>query len=199
MLIVFRSLLLLYENKLQLYLAVTCFNNAFVFLLGYPGRTVRQKTASFLKYEQDVRLPAIVELYSWQIGEMDKAAALDRSVAINTPGQSGQPGSDHYADLMPLWDEGRYFPVAFTRQAVEKGAVARLMLDNFPHIKAYWIMIGAKTAQLGLNFGADDLDGTGEAEVVAVVGTLVHFASRIRLDEDEVSPGGGGARDRDGR
>ena len=54
----------------------------FVFLLGYPGRTVRQKTASFLKYEQDVRLPAIVELYGWQIGEMDKAATLDRSVAI---------------------------------------------------------------------------------------------------------------------
>jgi hypothetical protein len=54
----------------------------FVFLLGYPGRTVRQKTASFLKYEQDVRLPAIVELYGWQIGEMDKAGALDRSVAI---------------------------------------------------------------------------------------------------------------------
>lgn len=54
----------------------------FVFLLGYPGRTVRQKTASFLKYEQDVRLPAIIELYAWQISEMDKAAALDRSVAI---------------------------------------------------------------------------------------------------------------------
>ncbi len=54
----------------------------FVFLLGYPGRTVRQKTASFLKYEQDVRLPAIIELYAWQISEMDKAAALDRSVGI---------------------------------------------------------------------------------------------------------------------
>ncbi|HUP80045.1 MAG TPA: S46 family peptidase, partial [Pirellula sp.] len=54
----------------------------FVFLLGYPGRTVRQKTASFLKYEQDVRLPRIVELYTWQISEMEKAAALDRSIAI---------------------------------------------------------------------------------------------------------------------
>ena len=54
----------------------------FVFLLGYPGRTVRQKTASFLKYEQDVRLPAIVELYAWQIGEMDKEGAMDRAVAI---------------------------------------------------------------------------------------------------------------------
>jgi len=39
-------------------------------------------------------------------------------------------------------------------------AVARLLLDNFPHIKAYWVMIGPKLAQIALNFGADDLDGT---------------------------------------
>lgn len=39
-------------------------------------------------------------------------------------------------------------------------AVARIFLDNFPHIKAYWAMIGRNTAQLSLNFGTDDLDGT---------------------------------------
>ncbi len=39
-------------------------------------------------------------------------------------------------------------------------AVARLMLDNFEHIKAYWIMIGPKLAQVSLAFGADDIDGT---------------------------------------
>lgn len=39
-------------------------------------------------------------------------------------------------------------------------AVARLLLDNFDHIKAYWVMIGEKTAQVALSFGADDLDGT---------------------------------------
>jgi aminodeoxyfutalosine synthase len=39
-------------------------------------------------------------------------------------------------------------------------AVARLMLDNFPHIKAFWVMIGPKMAQLSLSFGADDIDGT---------------------------------------
>lgn len=39
-------------------------------------------------------------------------------------------------------------------------AVARLMLDNIEHIKAYWIMLGPKLAQTALNFGADDLDGT---------------------------------------
>lgn len=53
-----------------------------VFLLGYPGRTVRNRTASFLQYEKEVRLPSIVELYSWQIAEMEKAGATDRSVAI---------------------------------------------------------------------------------------------------------------------
>ena len=39
-------------------------------------------------------------------------------------------------------------------------AISRLMLDNIPHIKAYWVMIGEKLAQLALSFGADDLDGT---------------------------------------
>ncbi len=39
-------------------------------------------------------------------------------------------------------------------------AVSRLFLDNFPHIKAYWIMLGEKIAQLALMFGADDMDGT---------------------------------------
>ena len=49
-------------------------------------------------------------------------------------------------------------------------AVARLMLDNFPHVKAYWIMIGPKTAQIGMNFGADDFDGTVVEE------KIVHMA-----------------------
>jgi len=39
-------------------------------------------------------------------------------------------------------------------------AISRLMLDNFQHVKAYWIMLGIKTAQIALSYGADDLDGT---------------------------------------
>ncbi len=39
-------------------------------------------------------------------------------------------------------------------------AVSRLMLDNVPHIKAYWVSLTPKIAQIGLSFGADDLDGT---------------------------------------
>jgi aminodeoxyfutalosine synthase len=43
-------------------------------------------------------------------------------------------------------------------------AVARLMLDNVPHVKAYWIMLGLKIAQIALHYGADDIDGTVEEE-----------------------------------
>jgi aminodeoxyfutalosine synthase len=45
-------------------------------------------------------------------------------------------------------------------------AVARLMLDNIPHIKAYWIMLGVGTAQIALAYGADDIDGTVRHELI---------------------------------
>ncbi len=53
-----------------------------VFLLGYPGRTARHRTAEFVRYERDIRLPLTVDLYGWQISEMERAAAADREVAI---------------------------------------------------------------------------------------------------------------------
>ncbi len=39
-------------------------------------------------------------------------------------------------------------------------AVSRLMLDNFPHVKVFWVMHGLSTSQLALNYGADDMDGS---------------------------------------
>jgi aminodeoxyfutalosine synthase len=39
-------------------------------------------------------------------------------------------------------------------------AISRLYLDNFPHIKAYWPMLGRQTAQLTLSYGVNDIDGT---------------------------------------
>ncbi|MBX9688218.1 MAG: hypothetical protein K2X27_16030, partial [Candidatus Obscuribacterales bacterium] len=39
-------------------------------------------------------------------------------------------------------------------------AISRLLLDNFDHIKAYWIQLGERLAQVALSFGADDMDGT---------------------------------------
>jgi aminodeoxyfutalosine synthase len=49
-------------------------------------------------------------------------------------------------------------------------AVSRIFLDNFDHIKTYWVMSGVAVAQLALNFGADDIDGTVMKE------TIVHMA-----------------------
>jgi aminodeoxyfutalosine synthase len=46
-------------------------------------------------------------------------------------------------------------------------AVGRLLLDNVPHVKAHWHMVTPGLAQVGLSYGADDLDGTAEGEEIA--------------------------------
>ncbi len=56
-------------------------------------------------------------------------------------------------------------PTAF--EQLRMISISRLMLNNFDHIKAYWIMSGLKTAQLSLFFGADDIDGTVVEEKIA--------------------------------
>ncbi len=53
-----------------------------VFLLGYPGRTVRHKTASFLAFDAEYRLPMTVDLYQWQIREMETAGQGNRAIAL---------------------------------------------------------------------------------------------------------------------
>lgn len=68
-------------------------------------------------------------------------------------------------------------------------AVARLLLDNFAHIKAYWVMIGLKMAQVALFFGADDLDGTVVEEVISLMsgaehGQAVAKEELVRLIQD---------------
>ncbi len=79
-------------------------------------------------------------------------------------------------------------------------AISRLMLDNFDHIKAYWVMLGEKIAQVSLSFGVDDLDGTVVDEKItkAAGGTtdgsmtkddIVHLikqAGRIPVERDTI-------------
>ena len=95
--------------------------------------------------------------------------------------ESAEDATDHLLQLRKLQDETRGFqtfiPLAFHPANTELGkmvprqettgfmdlknvAVARLLLDNFPHIKAYWIMMTPRVAQVALRFGADDIDGT---------------------------------------
>jgi penicillin amidase len=55
-------------------------------------------------------------------------ADWDRGLATSAPGQSGQPGSPHYDDLLLLWQKGEYFPMAFSRAKVESVTRHRLKL-----------------------------------------------------------------------
>jgi penicillin amidase len=58
--------------------------------------------------------------------------AWDNSVAINTPGQSGSPGSAHYRDLFPIWAKGDYVPLSYSRKAVEAATESVLKLTPAP-------------------------------------------------------------------
>ena len=70
------------------------------------------------------------QIYGASYREIFDLADWDKSVGINVPGQSGQPGSKHYDDLLPLWREGKYFPLAYTKSAVD--AVTTDVLDLTP-------------------------------------------------------------------
>ena len=62
--------------------------------------------------------------------EIFDVADWDRSLVINTPGQSGQPGSPFYSNLVRDWADEKYFPLAFSRPAVEKATAHRLTLTK---------------------------------------------------------------------
>jgi penicillin G amidase len=52
----------------------------------------------------------------------------DKSVAVNGAGQSGDWTSPHYRDLFPMWLSGKYFPLLYTRQAIERATERRIVL-----------------------------------------------------------------------
>ncbi len=91
---------------------------------------------------------------------------------------------DHLCQLRALQDETggfqTFIPLAFHPEHTKLDyiskptglmdlrmiALARIVLDNFDHVKAYWIMLGEKIAQVALSFGADDIDGTVVHELI---------------------------------
>jgi aminodeoxyfutalosine synthase len=92
----------------------------------------------------------------------------------------------------------RKLPAPSAVETLRVHAVARLMLDNVPHIKAFWIATGVETAQLCLWFGADDLDGTVQEERIyhmagsrtpetlstAAIRRLIRAAGREPIERD---------------
>lgn len=122
---------------------------------------------------------------------------------------------DHLSRLRSLQDRTKGFqafiPLAYHPKNTEiegsytsgiddlkTAAVSRIFLDNFAHIKAYWIMLGEKISQLALMFGADDIDGTiieekithsagaltGERLTAEQLVNLIQKAGKIAIERD---------------
>jgi aminodeoxyfutalosine synthase len=123
---------------------------------------------------------------------------------------------DHLLQLRALQDETgglqAFIPLAFhpdnnqmrklpapsAADTLRVHAVARLLLDNVDHIKAYWISSGVDVAQTALWFGADDLDGTVQEETIyhmagsttpaalstAQIEKLIFDAGRVPIERD---------------
>ncbi|MGH9850063.1 MAG: penicillin acylase family protein [Blastocatellia bacterium] len=89
---------------------------------GGDGNTVNNTSGPSFRQNHGASFREILDVSDW-----------DRSVATSVPGQSGQPGSKHYGDLLPLWAEGKYFPLLYSRQKVEAMAKERLTLEPW-----YW-------------------------------------------------------------
>lgn len=76
---------------------------------GGNGSTVNSTAGANYRQQYGASFREILDVADW-----------DRSVATSVPGQSGQPGSPFYDDLLPLWARGEYFPLVFSRAAVER-------------------------------------------------------------------------------
>jgi len=99
-----------------------------------------------------------IETYAERVEHMLKLRALEDEA----------PG---FLAFIPLEFQKGYTDLV-TRQAsaledLRTIAMSRLVWDNVPHIKSYWVMLGEETASLGLNFGASDIDGTIGEEKIA--------------------------------
>src|ERR1700758_2398368 len=94
--------------------------------------------------------------------------------------------------------ERRGFLFTTGADALKVSAVSRLLLDNVPHVKAYWIMMGLPLAQVALHFGADDVQGTvvreqifqaagatsGTEQKTPELGRAIREAGRIAVQRD---------------
>lgn len=93
-----------------------------------------------------------VEKFEHRVDHMERLRQLqDRTKGFNT--------------FIPLKfrnqdNQMSHIPEVTAIEDLRNYAISRIYMDNFPHIKAYWPMIGRTTAQLALSFGVDDIDGT---------------------------------------
>ena len=103
-------------------------------------------------YSNATMLYGHIETYAHRIDHMDRLRQLqDKTKGFNAfiP-LKFRNGNNEMSDV----------PEVSVIEDLRNYAISRIYLDNFDHIKSYWAMIGRNTAQLSLNFGVDDIDGT---------------------------------------
>ncbi|MBI3823747.1 MAG: penicillin acylase family protein [Planctomycetes bacterium] len=94
------------------------------FNVGPFERTGDGNTPNNTRYDSDFK-----QIHGATYRHLFDLADWDKGLATSAPGQSGQFGSPHYADLAPLWANGEYFPLAYSREKVEKVTRHRLILQ----------------------------------------------------------------------
>jgi aminodeoxyfutalosine synthase len=129
---------------------------------------------------RDVLFPKKINSIQWLsiMRQVHQAGLTSNATMLYGHIETIEERVQHLLQLRSLQDETRGFsafiPLAFHSKNTSLSnipattafddlkniSVARLILDNFDHVKAYWVMIGEKLAQIALSFGADDLDGT---------------------------------------
>jgi penicillin amidase len=85
---------------------------------GGDGNTVNNTSGTNFRQNHGASFREVLDLSDW-----------DKSTATSVPGQSGQPQSRHYSDLLPLWAEGRYFPLLFSKERIEQAARQKLVIE----------------------------------------------------------------------
>lgn len=133
-----------------------------------------------------------IENYKHRIDHMSKLRSL-------------QDKTDGFNTFIPLKFRNKnndmsHVPESSIAEDMKMYAVARIYLDNFPHLKAYWPMLGRNSAQLSLSFGVNDIDGTidDSTKIYSMAGseeqtpamsteqlvTLIRQAKRIPVERD---------------
>jgi len=135
-----------------------------------------------------------IEKYSHRVDHLEKLRSLqDRTNGFNA--------------FIPLKyrnknNELSYIEEASTIEDLRNYAISRIYLDNIPHIKSYWIAVGKEIAQLSLDFGVDDIDGTidDSTKIYTMAGTqtsnqsmttgdmikLIKDVNRLPIERDSV-------------
>ncbi len=140
-----------------------------------------------------------IEKYEHRIDHMRRLREL-QDKSLNASGQAFG-----FNTFIPLKFRNKdndmsHIPESSVVEDMKTYAIARIYLDNFPHLKAYWPMLGRQNAQLALSFGVDDIDGTiddttkiysmaGSEEqtpsmTTAELVTLIKQAKRIPVERD---------------